>query len=86
MKTCYIHTMPKRVSHLVNTCQEASCKKEEMYTIVDIPEEICDLQPRKFCRMETKLVPRLKPAEECTNVPQEICDLKQEILATQGSD
>ncbi|CAB4054447.1 unnamed protein product [Lepeophtheirus salmonis] len=46
----------------------AGCTTEE--------EEICDLNPQKTCRFQTKLVPRLKPAHECTTIPQETCNLK----------
>ena len=40
-----------------------------------MPEEICDLNPQKSCRMATKMVPKLTPEHECTTVPQEICNL-----------
>ena len=42
---------------------------------VDIPEEICDLNPQKTCHMATKMVPKLTPEHECTRVPQEVCHL-----------
>ena len=41
-----------------------------------MPEEVCDLNPQKTCRLVTKLVPRLKPTHQCTIVPQELCQLK----------
>nr|XP_040570516.1 oleosin-B4-like isoform X2 [Lepeophtheirus salmonis]XP_040570548.1 oleosin-B4-like isoform X2 [Lepeophtheirus salmonis] len=52
------------------------CHDKTVTSLVDIPEEICDLNPQKTCRFQTKLVPRLKPAHECTTIPQETCNLK----------
>ena len=43
---------------------------------MDIPEEVCDLNPQKICRLVTRLVPSLKPERECTIVPKETCNLK----------
>ena len=45
-------------------------------TVIDVPEEICDLNPQKTCRFVTRLVPQLKPKGQCTTVPQEVCNLK----------
>ena len=45
-------------------------------SLVDVPEETCDLNPQKTCRLVTKLVPSLRPKQECTTVPQETCSLK----------
>ena len=28
------------------------------------------------CKFQTKLVPKLKPAHECTTIPREVCNLK----------
>ena len=47
-----------------------------MDTLVDVPEEQCDLNPQKTCRLITKLVPSLRPKQECTTVPKEVCVLK----------
>lgn len=52
------------------------CHEKSVDTLVDVPEESCDLNPQKTCRLKTKLVPSLKPSKECTNVPQESCNLK----------
>merc|ERR1711981_1008324 len=52
------------------------CHDKEIDTLVDVPEEVCDLNPQKTCRFQTKLVPKLKPTHECTVIPQEICQLK----------
>jgi len=52
------------------------CHNKDIDTLVDVPEESCDLNPQKTCRMMTKLVPSLKPKQECTMVPKETCNLK----------
>ncbi|XP_059082330.1 paternally-expressed gene 3 protein-like [Tigriopus californicus] len=52
------------------------CHDKEIDVLIDVPEEVCDLNPQKTCRYVTKLVPRLKPEHECTVIPQEICNLK----------
>ena len=58
--------------------QEGSeeCHDKQIDSLVDVPEEICDLNPQKTCRLVTKLVPNLQPKEECTIVPKETCNLK----------
>jgi len=55
---------------------EEECHDKQIDTVVDIPEEICDLNPQKTCRLVTRLVPSLKPEKECTIVPKETCNLK----------
>jgi len=52
------------------------CHDKVIASLVDIPEEICDLNPQKTCRLITKLVPKLSPKHECTIVPQEVCNLR----------
>merc|ERR1712210_245681 len=52
------------------------CHDKTIASLVDVPEEICDLNPQKTCRFVTKLVPRLSPEHECTIVPKETCILK----------
>eukprot|EP00093_Oithona_nana_P005660 05660.XXX_81559_80879_1 [CDS] Oithona nana genome sequencing. len=52
------------------------CHNKEVDTVIDVPEEICDLNPQKTCRFVTRLVPQLKPKAECTTIPQEVCNLK----------
>ena len=47
-----------------------------MWSVVDQPEEHCDLVPQSVCRHKTTLVPRLRPQPECVEVPQQICDIK----------
>jgi len=39
----------------------------------EVPEETCSLEPQKECKHVTKLVPLLKPAEECVDIPKEVC-------------
>ena len=55
---------------------EEECHEKTVATLVDVPEEVCDLNPQKTCRFQTKLVPRLKPEHECTIIPQETCNLR----------
>ena len=52
------------------------CHDKVIASLVDVPEEICDLNPQKTCKLTTKLVPKLKPEHQCTIVPQETCNLK----------
>ena len=40
---------------------------------LQVPEETCNLEPQKSCKHVTKLVPLLKPAEECVDIPKEVC-------------
>jgi len=55
---------------------EQECHEKVLTSVVDVPEEVCDLNPQKICKYETKLVPRLTPKHECTIVPKETCHLK----------
>eukprot|EP00095_Tigriopus_kingsejongensis_P000848 snap_masked-scaffold546_size140615-processed-gene-0.15 protein:Tk00848 transcript:snap_masked-scaffold546_size140615-processed-gene-0.15-mRNA-1 annotation:"hypothetical protein" len=52
------------------------CHDKTVTSLIDVPEEVCDLNPQKTCKFQTKLVPKLKPEHECTIIPQEICNLK----------
>ncbi len=52
------------------------CHDKIITSLVDVPEETCDLNPQKTCRFITKLVPKLKPKPECTLIPKETCQLK----------
>merc|ERR1712038_491165 len=52
------------------------CHDKTITSLVDVPEEVCDLNPQKICKFQTKLVPKLKPAHECTIIPREVCNLK----------
>lgn len=55
---------------------EEECHDKTITSLVDVPEEVCDLNPQKVCKFQTKLVPSLKPAHECTIIPKETCNLK----------
>merc|ERR1711887_111388 len=55
---------------------EEECHEKVVASLVDTPEEVCDLNPQKTCRHVTKLVPKLAPSHECTIVPKETCHLK----------
>jgi len=55
---------------------EEECHDKVLTSLVDVPEEVCDLNPQKTCRYITKLVPKLKPEHQCTIVPKETCTLK----------
>ena len=52
------------------------CHDKEVQNVIDVPEEVCDLNPQKVCQYGTKLAPSLKPVHECTVIPQETCNLK----------
>jgi hypothetical protein len=52
------------------------CHDKVLTSLVDVPEEHCDLNPQKICKFVTKLVPKLAPKHECTIVPKETCILK----------
>ncbi|XP_040576402.1 uncharacterized protein [Lepeophtheirus salmonis] len=51
--------------------EECFDKKETI--VQEVPEENCNLEPQKSCKQVTKLVPSLKPVEECVDVPKEVC-------------
>merc|ERR1739847_177249 len=55
---------------------EEECHDKTITSLIDVPEEVCDLNPQKTCKFQTKLVPKLKPAHECTIIPREVCNLK----------
>ena len=55
---------------------EEECHEKVLTSLVDVPEEVCDLNPQKTCRFVTKLVPSLSPQHQCTIVPKETCVLK----------
>ena len=55
---------------------EEECHEKVITSLVEVPEEHCDLNPQKICKFVTKLVPRLAPVHECTIVPKETCHLK----------
>lgn len=58
------------------TIQEAGeeeCFDRKETVIQEVPEETCNLEPQKICKHVTKLVPLLKPVEECVDIPKEVC-------------
>ena len=52
------------------------CHETTVTTAVEVPEEVCNVNPVRYCREGTKLVPELEPVEECRVVPRENCELK----------
>jgi len=49
------------------------CFEKKETVIQEVPEETCNLEPQRSCKHVTKLVPLLKPAEECVDIPKEVC-------------
>lgn len=49
------------------------CRTVVETVVHDVPDEKCDLVPKKDCKFMTKQIPYLKPAEECVEIPKEIC-------------
>lgn len=49
------------------------CFDRKETVVQEVPEETCNLEPQKTCKHVTKLVPQLKPAEECVDIPKEVC-------------
>jgi len=49
------------------------CFPKQETVVSEVPEETCNLEPQKECKHVTKLVPLLKPAEECVDIPKEVC-------------
>lgn len=53
--------------------QEEECYDKTETVVQEVPLETCNLEPQKSCKFVTKLVPLLKPAEECVDIPKEVC-------------
>lgn len=51
------------------------CHDKVVASVMEVPEEVCDLNPQKTCHSATKLVPKLEPVKECTQVMKETCQL-----------
>merc|ERR1712198_109932 len=49
------------------------CFDRKETVIQEVPEETCNLEPQRICKHVTKLVPLLKPTEECVDIPKEVC-------------
>ena len=52
------------------------CHDKLVTSVIDVPEEVCDLNPQKICKFITTLVPKLEPVQKCSLVPKESCQLK----------
>jgi len=52
---------------------EPICHNKTTDIAIDVPEEVCDLQPQKQCKQVYRLVPKLYPQEVCEDVPREVC-------------
>merc|ERR1712038_49575 len=91
-KTCSITFKQQAFNETVKKCEKLpveicgagcvfqegaeECHDKVIASLVDVPEEVCDLNPQKTCRFITRLVPRLKPEHQCTIIPKETCTLK----------
>ncbi|XP_040572677.1 uncharacterized protein [Lepeophtheirus salmonis] len=49
------------------------CISKEETFVVDQPQEECNLEPQKSCKLVTKLIPLLKAVENCIDIPKEVC-------------
>lgn len=49
------------------------CFDKTETVVSEVPEETCNLEPQKSCKFVTKLVPLLKPTQECVDIPKEVC-------------
>merc|ERR1711962_1181758 len=52
---------------------QEECFDRKETVIQEVPNETCNLEPQRECKHVTKLVPLLKPAEECVDIPKEVC-------------
>merc|ERR1711971_1437050 len=52
---------------------EEECHSKVVTSITRTPEEMCEVQPIKTCRLVTKLSPRLQPQEHCSVQPRQVC-------------
>merc|ERR1711962_1606455 len=52
---------------------QEECFDRKETVIQEVPEETCNLEPQRECKHVTKLVPLLKPTEECVDIPKEVC-------------
>merc|ERR1712066_673342 len=53
--------------------QGEECFDRQETVIQEVPTETCNLEPQRICKHVTKLVPLLKPSEECVDIPTEAC-------------
>jgi hypothetical protein len=52
---------------------EEECFDKKETVIQEVPQETCNLEPQRECKNVTKLVPLLKPQQECVDIPKEVC-------------
>ena len=52
---------------------DEKCHNKTVAMVDEVPEETCDLFPKKVCKGVYRLVPYLVPKQECRNVPHQIC-------------
>ena len=52
---------------------EEECFDRKETVIQEVPQETCNLEPQRECKHITKLVPLLKPQQECVDIPKEVC-------------
>ncbi|CAB4070284.1 unnamed protein product [Lepeophtheirus salmonis] len=80
-KSCFIEYKKVAVDETVKFCHTPFvCEGEGPEECKTVYETECetryhehDLLPQKACKQVTKLVPSLKPVEECVDVPKEVC-------------
>ena len=74
------HAVCRRVPRTL--CSDSVCQYEEgdvechdkiVAVVNDIPEESCDLVPKKICRSVYRLLPYLKQQQQCEEVPRQVC-------------
>merc|ERR1712167_59594 len=53
--------------------RQEKCWPENEVVVSDVPKETCNLEPQAYCKPVTKLIPKLKPTQECVDVPKEVC-------------
>lgn len=51
----------------------STCLPSPPQTVENVPEEKCELVPHESCNEVARLVPRLKPTQQCVDVPRESC-------------
>ena len=61
------------LTNLAHVQGEEVCHDKQQTLVQDVPKEQCSLEPQRTCKHVTKLVPKLKPTEECVDVPKEVC-------------
>ena len=51
------------------------CHDDVVASVVQVPEELCDINPRKICKVVSRLVPKLQAVPECVSIPRETCSV-----------